>query len=796
MEIKPEQYEKLGAFYLGREYDVNTSSMTDDLVLYDAKDLTTHGVCVGMTGSGKTGLCISLLEEAAIDGVPAIVIDPKGDISNLLLTFPELRAQDFRPWINEDSARQKGVSADEYAAAQADLWKGGLASWGQTGERIGRLRESADVTVYTPGSESGVPVSILRSFDAPPEAVREDGDAFRDLVSSTATSVLGLLGLEGDPLTSREHILLSNILAGAWTEGKPMDLASLIAAVQNPGIDRIGVMELESFFPAKDRFELAMRFNNLLASPGFSTWMEGEALDIDKMLYGADGSPRIALFSIAHLSDEERMFFVSLLLNQTLGWMRTKTGTSSLRALLYIDEIFGFMPPVANPPSKPPLLTMLKQARAYGLGLLLATQNPMDLDYKGLSNTGTWFIGRLQTERDKLRLIEGLESATGTGMDRATIDRLISSLDKRVFLLHNVHEREPVTFHTRWAMSYLAGPLSRAQIKELMADRRAAAVQSAPASEPGKEAAVAAPILPPDVDQRFLPARRAGSLVYRPHVFGAARVHFVNTRKGLQHEDTVTAMAPLRDGEPLDWSQAVALALAARDLATSPEPEIGFAALPDKAATAKSVKSWRNAFEDELYRTKRYELHTYTPLKLYSEPGESERDFRIRISDAIREQRDGEIEKLRDKYAKRLERLEERIRKAEQKVEKEADQAESTKMQNYLNVGTTILSAFLGRKKISRTTIGKASTAMRGVSRTQKEQRDVERAIEDLETRQDELDEMNEELTEAIEDLQDKFDPLHIELDTTQLKPRKTDIDVTEVAIAWAPFRDGEPAWD
>ncbi|MEP6742749.1 MAG: DUF87 domain-containing protein, partial [bacterium] len=404
-----ENFEKLGAFYLGRPYDLKKKKPKDGIILYDSKDLVTHAVCVGMTGSGKTGLCIALLEEAAIDGVPAIVIDPKGDLSNLLLTFPDLKSEDFAPWINEEEAGKKGVSTSEYAAQQAELWRKGLADWGQDGARIQKLKNAADFRIYTPGSNAGLSVSILKSFAAPPAALRDDTEAMRERVSTTATSLLGLLGIDADPIKSRAHILLSNILNSAWSASHDLDIAALIQQIQTPPMTKVGVMDLDSFFPSKDRFELAMSLNNLLAAPGFSSWMEGEPLDVQQLLHSPEGKPRVSIFSIAHLNDAERMFFVSLLLNQTLGWMRSQSGTTSLRAILYMDEIFGFFPPVANPPSKVPLLTLLKQGRAFGLGVVLVTQNPVDLDYKGLSNTGTWFIGRLQTERDKARVLEGLE---------------------------------------------------------------------------------------------------------------------------------------------------------------------------------------------------------------------------------------------------------------------------------------------------------------------------------------------------------------------------------------------------
>src|SRR5688572_30926123 len=448
-----------------------------------------------MTGSGKTGLCIDLLEEAALDGVPAIAIDPKGDLTNLMLTFPELRPEDFRPWINEDDARAKSLSPDDYAAQQAKLWRDGLAAWGEDGERIRRLKDAADFAIYTPGSTAGIPISILASFAAPAQGVRDDSELLRDRVTTTASSVLGLLGITADPIQSREHILIANLLTRAWSVGEGLDLGALIAQIQKPPMARVGALDLESFYPEKERGQLAVKMNNLLASPGFNAWLEGVPLDVGQLLRTESGKPRVAIVSIAHLSEAERMFFVSLLLGQVLDWVRAQSGTTSLRAILYMDEIFGYFPPVAEPPSKRPLLTLLKQSRAFGLGIVLATQNPVDLDYKGLANTGTWFVGRLQTDRDKARLLDGLagaSAAAGGAFDRTALDRTIGALGKRVFLMSDVHEDAPVVFESRWAMSYLRGPLTRQQIQTLMEGRHPAAATTAAPASPAS----------PDLDQQ------------------------------------------------------------------------------------------------------------------------------------------------------------------------------------------------------------------------------------------------------------------------------------------------------
>ncbi len=460
-------FEKLGMFYLGKEYNSETKELRDDLVMYDSKDLVTHGVCVGMTGSGKTGLCISLLEEAAIDSIPALIVDPKGDMTNLLLAFPGLSPAEFTPWINEDDARRQNQTPEEFAAAQAGLWKKGLEQWGQDGARIQRLRDAANFTVFTPGSTAGVPISILSSFACPSEETLLDREAVGDLISSTVTGLLGLIGIAADPVKSREHILLANIINHAWQNGRDMDLVALITAIQNPPFERVGAFAVDAFYPAKERFELALSLNNLLAAPGFSTWLEGEPMDIGRLLFTESGKPRHSIFYIAHLSDPERMFFVTLLFNQVVSWMRGQPGTTSLRALLYMDEVAGYLPPVAVPPSKKPLMIMLKQARAYGVGVMLATQNPVDLDYKALSNTGTWFIGRLQTQQDIEKVVEGLR--TSAGDINPKLSNALATLGKRIFLMKNIHENAPVIFQTRWALSYLRGPLTLAQIKKLPA---------------------------------------------------------------------------------------------------------------------------------------------------------------------------------------------------------------------------------------------------------------------------------------------------------------------------------------
>ncbi|GAB4362573.1 MAG: ATP-binding protein [Deltaproteobacteria bacterium] len=796
-----QEFEKLGVFYLGREVDPADGARKENLLLYDSRDLVTHAVCVGMTGSGKTGLCIGLLEEAAIDGIPAIVVDPKGDLANLLLTFPDLAPEDFLPWINRDDARRKGLSPEEYAKAQADLWRKGLAEWGQDGERIRRLRESAEFALYTPGGSAGLPVSVLRSFAPPDKAFREDADLLRERVGTTVTGLLGLLGIEADPVRSREHILLSTLLDAAWREGRETNLPALIQAIQSPPVSRIGVFDLESFYPAKERFALAMQLNNLLAAPGFGAWMEGEPLEIDRMLHTPEGKPRVAIFSIAHLSDPERMFFVSLLLTQLLGWMRAQPGTTSLRALFYMDEIFGYFPPVANPPSKAPLLTLLKQARAFGLGVVLATQNPVDLDYKGLSNTGTWFIGRLQTERDKERILEGLEGAAagqGGRFDRKRTGELLAGLKSRVFLMNNVHEDGPVLFETRWVLSYLRGPIGREEIRTLTEGKAAtppppAAVPEAPRRSSAEPSA--RPVLPPSVPQLFLPAKGsppAGCrLGYEPMLIAAGTVYYGDRKAGISTEETVVRLAEFPAGPGgIDWEEGTPVPLAPEDLRREPEEGASFGRPPSEAGVQKNYDEWGSGFRDWIYRRKGLSLLRSPSLSLLSSPGESERDFRIRLRQASREARDRELERLRKEYARPAAALEEKIRRARMAVEREQEQAKQQKLQTAISFGATLLSALMGRKAVSMSTIGRAGTTASRAGRVLKESRDVATASENLAELERRLAELNAKLEEETARIRE-MDPAEEPLDTVSLRPKKQDIRVSLVALCWAPvWRD------
>ncbi|MCP3920852.1 MAG: ATP-binding protein [bacterium] len=799
--MKDKDFEKLGAFYLGRELDVDSGETKDEPLLYDAKDLCTHGVCVGMTGSGKTGLCIGLLEEAAIDGVPALVIDPKGDMGNLMLTFPQLRPEDFEPWIDPGEATREGMDVGAYAARTAKMWREGIASWGQGPDRIRRLKNAAEVAIYTPGSTAGLPLTVLRSFAAPPAALLEDSEAFGDKVQSAVAGLLALMGADTDPVKSRDFTLLSNIVHRAWGEGRDLELADLIREIQDPPFKRLGVLDLESFYPAKERASLAMSLNNLLASPTFAPWLEGEALDVGKLLYTPEGKPRIAILSIAHLSDAERMFFVTILLNEVVAWMRAQPGTSSLRALLYMDEIFGYFPPTAEPPSKRPMLTLLKQARAFGVGVLLATQNPVDLDYKGLSNTGTWFIGRLQTERDKLRVLDGLEGAMSSGgktFDRGKLDRTLSGLSSRVFLMNNVHEDAPVVFNTRWVLSYLRGPLTRTQIKTLMARPAAARKKFVAARtervprEEARETKPERPSPPAGIKERFLPlAAVPGSkrLVYRPALFTEARLHYALVRANVDLWRQATVRAPLGEEPEVDWDAAeIREREHDQPLTDRPEPEATFAPLPAPALNKKKYATWGRRAKSHVYEKCALTVYKCKELKLVSAPDESEGEFRGRVQLAAREARDQAIEKLRRKYAPKLATSEDRIRRAKEKVGKEKEDVAEKKKTSWFSTGASLLGALLGRKLASATNVRRAGSAAKAASRVKKEKADVQRAKRALEAEREKLQVLEERLEEDVAELKVDYRPADYEFEEIVIRPRKSDITMSAPMLVWRPW--------
>ena len=823
-----------GNFYLGRLFDQKKGKAGDQPLLYEPEDLTTHGVVVGMTGSGKTGLCIGLLEEAALNGIPALMIDPKGDITNTLLHFPDLLPQDFKPWVNPDEARRADQTLDQAAAQAAENWKKGLADWGIEPARLSALKDAAHFAVYTPGSNAGIPVSILASLEAPDLDWESNRELLREKISGTVTALLGLVGLQDiDPVRSREHILLSNIFENAWKQGQDLQLDELILQTQTPPFQRLGVFDVNTFFPEKDRFTLAMLLNNILAAPAFQTWIEGQPLDIPSLLYGPDGKPRHSVFYIAHLSDAERMFFVTLLFSAVEAWMRTQSGTTSLRALLYFDEIFGYMPPLSNPPSKQPMLRMLKQARAFGVGLVLVTQNPVDLDYKGLSNTGSWFIGKLQTERDKLRLLDGLQGALAGVMDREAYDRLIAGLGKRVFLMHNIHNKEPLVFQTRWAMNYLAGPLTRMQIPALNAlagavqelapaapapaAETASALQAGPAKTaaqpvPAKPAAAPAqprspgsttrPAIPGNIAEYFLPnnltlaeAYKATGevppatgknlgLIYRPAVLCQARVRFINRKYDLDHEElrSVLVSAPDRRGV-VRWEDFPTTPRDPDQLEDQPAPEARFATLEVPFSDAKILAALEKDFIDWAFRTIEIKVRANETLKVYAGPEVTQAEFRTLCSNAAREGYKDEAKKIEAAYTKKLATIKDKLEREQRELDQDEAEHSQRKMEEMGGLAETVMGMFGGRKSSRRISGSLSKRRM-----TAQAKADVDESKETIEDLEGQIAAIEKEKAQALEEANSRWGDLANEMDEIGLTPLKKDVLVDYYGVAWVPY--------
>jgi uncharacterized protein DUF87 len=810
-------------FYLGKKFDLKNSKLLDEPLLYSARDLTTHAVIIGMTGSGKTGLGISLLEEAALDSIPALIIDPKGDLTNLLLTFPQLRPDDFLPWVDSLlslEGRGDGGEGESSPVAEAtrvaEQWKAGLAQWGIDGARIQKLRDSADFTIFTPGSEAGVPINILDALRVPSASWDDDAENLREKIQGIVSAVLGLIGVEADPLRSREHILLSHLIEHAWRAGKDMDVAQLILGIQDPPMRKLGVFDLDTFFPPKDRFELAMALNAILAAPSFEPWLKGEPFDVASFLSslnppspstplptGAKGKPRHAIFYIAHLSDAERLFFVSLLLEQVRSWMRVQSGTNNLRALLYFDEMFGYLPPYPhNPSTKTPLLYLLKNARAFGLGLVLATQNPIDLDYKALTNAGTWFIGKLQTQYDKARLLDGLQtvaSEAGAALDREQLNDYIGALSPRVFLYHNIHQPPPIGFTSRWAMSYLKGPLTRPQIRKLVGSIVGSLVKSSEqsANQPINQLTTSfIPQLAPSVEQYYLPpapspstaAQESGANnvasqpTYQPHILGLATVTFDDRKTATRHSLTYARLLKPNGGTPLDWINSETVNLERKDLQSASVANVRYAELPNGFGDPQKLAALQKAFVQYLYREAKLAVRKNATLKVVENPDENERDFRQRCAEAARAGLEAEQEKIKAKYAKLLDKLAEKLQKEQSDLSAEQRELEGRKHEEmWSNIESIASFLHIGGLRAYRP----LSTAVRKRRQTEVTQADLDEskaAIADLQTK---LETLRKDLDAELQTAHDKWVAAQDDIVEFKLMPRKSDIQIEAFGIAW-----------
>ena len=815
-------------FYLGRAYDPLKQTVTEKEVTYDPADLTTHAVVTGMTGSGKTGLCIVLLEEAALQGIPAIIIDPKGDLTNLLLHFPNLAPQDFQPWIDADLARRAGKSLEQISTDASTSWRDGLKEWGIPQERILALKNAAQFAIFTPGSDAGIPVSVLSSLAVPEIPWQENREVLREKITSTVTALLGLVGYDDiDPLRSREHILLANIFEAAWSQGKDVELTELILQTQTPPFEKLGAFPVETFFPAKDRMELAMVLNNILAAPAFETWREGQSLNIGSMLYTSDGRPRHNIFYLAHLSDPERMFFVTLLLSAVETWMRTQSGSSSLRALLYMDEIYGYLPPSRNPPSKQPLLRMLKSGRAFGLGLLLATQNPVDVDYKALSNAGTWFIGKLQTEQDKNRLLDGLESAAG-GISRIVFDKLISSLGKRVFVLHNIHAKQPELLQTRSTMNFLAGPLTRNQIpmlnklanaevlsspvgasqaQPIMAPMieqtqtlRPAASQSQPPTARIQSSSTKPPI-PAWIHEYFLPQNYSlpeafsaaqktmpaevmiDGVIYRPTLLASAEVHVLDRKHGVDSELTRAALVKTPDKRgSIRWEDHPLSASILDSVDTSPVPSARFSSIDAPLNDVKLMTALQKDFTDWVFRNSSVKARVNQALKVFAGPDVSQAEFMTACAEAARDARDAEIAKKTATLDRQLKTLEDKLAREERELQIDQTDLEHRKWEergNLAELGASLVG--IGRKKSLTSQLSKNRLTNRAKA-------EVEESIDAIKQFQQQIADAEKRREEILAEINDRWGRVVNESTEVTIAPKKTDVFVKLFGVAWMPY--------
>lgn len=787
--------------YLGKLYDASGNS-TDEKMLYRPEDLNTHCVIAGMTGSGKTGLGITMLEEILLKNIPVIVIDPKGDLTNLMLHFPDLDASDFAPWIDPEAPTREGKELSVLAQEEADKWRNGLAEWGFGSKDLSDL-SNVSYTLFTPGSTAGNPVNILSSFNPPENRLQQTSEDLRETISTSVTALLDLIGLSDiDPIQSREHILLSSIIEQYWDMNKPIDIVEMVHAVNDPPFANLGALPLEKVYPAKDRFSLAMLLNNFIASPTFQSWNIGPNLDIGPMLFTADGRARCNIFYLQHLSEHERMFFVTMLYSRIETWMKTQIGTGNLRLAVYFDEISGYLPATANPASRGVIIRMLKQARAFGVGLILSSQNPIDFDYKALSNAGTWMIGRLQTEQDKSRLIDGLTTNAGQ-INRSDANRLISTLQKRQFLYMNVHEAGLKVFTTRWALNYLAGPLTKIMIPKLLEmglseqvdaeTLKPSAVSRVSASQSESESKEnLKPNIPTRIKEYFRSTGLKPSdvnaetdhITYIPVWYAQAETRVIQPKYNLNFAEDKAAMVdnPALRGVAVRWEDYAVDPVPAESLRSQPEDNAAAYQNPaDWMTDASLAKSRESDFIDYIYRMGGINIRTNKELGVYAPETMSEEEYQKLLNDKVDEAANTEKKKLITAYQKLVDSMEVKIRRAEADVQDKTDKASSRKLEQYGALGELALSLLTGRKRSISTSInkyGQSTTANNALDK-------ANMALNDL---KESMEEATKEFKDKIEEVENRWDEVAKQEERIVITPMKKDIFIDYFGILWMPY--------
>jgi len=767
-----------GKLFLGFKVDRDTMKTTEEKYLLKPSHLTTHGVIIGMTGSGKTGAAIVLIEELLLRGIPVLAIDPKGDLANLALRFPSLSPEDFKEWIDPAAAASKGMSLDEYARKVAEMWRKGLEGSGITPERLRELSEKSEVLVLTPGSDAGTPISILEGLNPLPGA---SDDVLEERARNTAAALIRLTGMEegGD-----EEVFLSNLLLWAWRRGEKLSLQDIIRYILQPPFDKIGVLDLDMVLPEKRRRRLAVELNRVIASPGFEDWLKGMPLDMEKLLWTEDGRPRAVVVYLAHLGEEMKMFAVTMILQALYTWMFQKGGSDELRALLYFDEVYGFIPPhPSNPPSKRLLLLLTKQARAFGVGVVLATQNPVDIDYKVLTNAGVWMIGRLQTENDIERVSEGLRIATGSGAQARTI---IPRLPKRVFLVKDVKERELILYKTRWAMTYLRGPMTLSEIARLPKPRVAETEIGRADSGVGEEEAEGLLQSPPMIyegfDQAFLPAEPGA--VYRALLYGQATVYISKTRPPIDAEIRVAgASEPVEKGRPV-FDEPGRFGLPENPLEGarhSPPSKAYFENLPEYYAKKTAYTRAKSAFTRYILDRAKLTIYYHPRLKVYSRPGESLEEFKARLQGILMERLREERDKVASKYDAKLERLNRRIESKKAQIERIKGEIGNMKAE----LGIAGVSALASLTRIS-SVLTKASRVQSLRRRIASKEATLRKYEAELKSLYEEYKRLEEEKRRALDALAEKLDA-GSEIREITVKPSRRNIELEFLGILWVP---------